>query len=242
MYSSVMEGSLLQVRFNADLELVERLCADAGRFLSSKGLGTLDFELNLILREAVCNAIIHGSGANPARLVDVQMELDTPFIRLRVRDQGEGWNWRGHEWCPPPPDQEGGRGLFILNNYSDKVVFNDSGNEVTITKRYKAQEKSMTSTNIEERRELVMGESLSAGNLDEYRKDFKASVDSGVRELVLDCSALEVVDSMGIGLLVATHNSLNKTGGELIMINTPEPIYNLMSTMRLNRHFTVERT
>lgn len=91
-------------------------------------------------------------------------------------------------------------------------------------------------------REVVaLGASVSAANLDKYRETFRNLLDSGVRELVLDCSQLEVVDSMGIGLLVATHNSLSKADGQLVLTETNESIYKLMSVMRLNRHFTVEK-
>lgn len=241
MYSCRVEGEHLWVRLGAELQLVDRLCSDVSAFLTAHNVHGIEFDFNLILREAVCNAIVHGSGMNHALAIEVSLELRPPDLVLRVRDQGPGWNWEARSQCPPPPDQEGGRGMFILENYADSVSFNKAGNEIIVTKRYEAQEKSMNTTNNDFRREVTMGQSLSAGTLDEYRTVFKEAVSKGVSEIVLDCTALEVVDSMGIGLLVATHNSLHKVGGELVMINTPEPVYNLLSTMRLNRHFTVKR-
>jgi anti-anti-sigma factor len=49
-----------------------------------------------------------------------------------------------------------------------------------------------------------------------------------------------VVDSSGIGLLIATHNSLKTKGGSLRVANASPDILNLFKAMRLDRHFTVE--
>lgn len=241
MYSSVVDDVLLQIQMSADVGLIDRACGDVTAFLAEKGLPQLDFDINLILREALCNAIVHGSQGDTHNNVQVAIEYGAEIMTLRVSDSGAGWNWRAHDWSPPPPVNECGRGLFIIRNYADAIQFNEQGNEIVITKRYAVQENGMDTIKQQGSREVVMGPSLSAGTLDQYRTDFKSFIDGGTRELVLNCSDLEIVDSMGIGLLVATHNSLTKVGGELVMINTPEPVYNLMSTMRLNRHFTVKR-
>ena len=241
MYSKSGGKERLQVVMSADISYIDHLCDDIAAFLADAGLADLEFDVTLMLREAVCNAVLHGSDREQDKQVRVIMERGPESLTLRVRDEGPGWDWKRHDWSPPPPTEEGGRGLFIVRHYSDGVRFNDRGNEISITKRYKAREEGMDTTKQQARREVVMGQILSAGALDEYRADFRRYIEGGVRELVLDCSSLEAVDSMGIGLLVATHNSLTKLGGELVMINTSEPIYNLMSTMRLNRHFTVQR-
>jgi anti-anti-sigma regulatory factor len=50
-----------------------------------------------------------------------------------------------------------------------------------------------------------------------------------------------MVDSVGIGVIIATHNSLDQKGGKLRVINIADDIYGLFSTMRLDRHFSVEK-
>lgn len=237
MYSRKDGDGRCEVRMSADVTHIDRFCGDLSAFLARAGLSALEFDFGLMAREALANAILHGSGGDPDKEVFAVLALESARLSLTVRDQGPGWNWGEHDWSTPPPGSVGGRGLCILRHYSDEVLFNGPGNEVIIIKRLEAQEAGMETT----KQVVVMGQSLSAATLDQYRTEFKGYITSGVRELVLDCSALEVVDSMGIGLLVATHNSLVKQGGELVMTRTSEPIYNLMSTMRLNRHFTVNR-
>ena len=64
-------------------------------------------------------------------------------------------------------------------------------------------------------------------------------VKKGLKELTIDFAGVEVIDSVGLGVVIATHNSLNNTGGKLKIINTSEDIFRLFQTMRLDQHFEV---
>lgn len=51
---------------------------------------------------------------------------------------------------------------------------------------------------------------------------------------------MSMVDSVGIGVIIAAYNSLSQSNRQLKVINVAQDIYGLFSTMRLNRRFTVE--
>ena len=72
-----------------------------------------------------------------------------------------------------------------------------------------------------------------------FRNELRSLVEKGLKELVIDLAGVEMIDSIGLGVFIATHNSLSKTGGKLIVTNVPKDIYNLFRTMRLDQHFTV---
>jgi anti-anti-sigma factor len=74
---------------------------------------------------------------------------------------------------------------------------------------------------------------------DELRTELKRLVGDGVSDLAIDLKGVEAIDSIGIGLLISTHNTLLKTGGGLSILNVSPDIYHLLKTMRLDRHFTV---
>lgn len=57
--------------------------------------------------------------------------------------------------------------------------------------------------------------------------------------LTIDLNESEILDSVGIGVIIATHNSVEKNGGTLRVINVKEDIYDLLCTMRLNNHFEI---
>ncbi len=82
---------------------------------------------------------------------------------------------------------------------------------------------------------------IVASIADEFRNELRKLVQESPREVVIDLAGVEMVDSVGIGILIATHNSLNNAKGELKVINVDKDIYSLFTTMRLDHHFTVEK-
>jgi serine/threonine-protein kinase RsbW len=90
--------------------------------------------LMMAFHEAVTNAIIHGNKLDPAKVVDIKAWFEDHQLVLQVTDQGEGFN---PDALPDPLDENnllksGGRGVFLIRQFSDEVSFNDSGNIVTI--------------------------------------------------------------------------------------------------------------
>jgi anti-anti-sigma factor len=71
------------------------------------------------------------------------------------------------------------------------------------------------------------------------RSKMREMVDSGVRHLTVDLTKVQMVDSSGLGLLMAAHNSLKKAGGELEVVHASEDILHLFRTMRMHQHFSV---
>ncbi|GAB6093840.1 hypothetical protein JCM14469_00920 [Desulfatiferula olefinivorans] len=85
------------------------------------------------------------------------------------------------------------------------------------------------------------GKDVVASMANEFRAELNSQIQESPSELVIDLSGVEMVDSVGIGVIIATHNSLDQKGGKLKVINIADDIYGLFSTMRLDRHFTVEK-
>jgi len=73
----------------------------------------------------------------------------------------------------------------------------------------------------------------------EFKSELKVLLDEGVKDLTIDLAGVEMVDSVGLGVLIATHNSLRQKGSRLVVRNASEDIQMLFKTMRLDRHFTV---
>jgi anti-anti-sigma factor len=83
------------------------------------------------------------------------------------------------------------------------------------------------------------GEDVVAAWVPEFRSKMRGEIAEGTRELVLDLANVHMVDSSGIGLLIAAHNSLHKLGGRLAVIHASEEILILFQTMRIHQHFSV---
>jgi anti-anti-sigma factor len=80
---------------------------------------------------------------------------------------------------------------------------------------------------------------LVAAKLPVLRSRLRAMVNLGILHLTMDLSGTKMVDSAGIGLLIAAHDSLKKAGGELTVIHASKDILELFRTMRINQHFSV---
>ena len=78
-----------------------------------------------------------------------------------------------------------------------------------------------------------------AGAVPELRTALHGLMREDVRELVIDLANVGMVDSMGLGLLIATHNSLRKVGGQLSVVRASADILQLLTTMRIHQHFSI---
>ena len=83
------------------------------------------------------------------------------------------------------------------------------------------------------------GKDIVASRTKSFRKKLKKSVDDGIKEITINFEGVEMVDSVGLGVLIATHNSLSSAGGQLKVANASEDIFKLFKTMRLDQHFEV---
>ena len=85
--------------------------------------------------EAVNNAIIHGNKTDVTKHVNVDFALNDNKLNITVTDEGAGFNPYG---VPDPTSPENieslhGRGVYLMNSLADRIEFNTSGNQVTMT-------------------------------------------------------------------------------------------------------------
>ncbi len=97
----------------------------------------LRFNFRVALTEALSNAMLYGNGHDPAKRVRVEVVARGGRIEARVTDQGTGFD---PDSVPDPTTPENltrpcGRGLFLMRELLDEVVFNDRGNQVTLVLR-----------------------------------------------------------------------------------------------------------
>lgn len=86
------------------------------------------------LTEAVNNAILHGNKSDETKYVCVKTMRRKGHICFRISDEGTGFDPAS---IPDPTLPEnitkcGGRGVFLMQKLSDRVVFSDSGRTVEI--------------------------------------------------------------------------------------------------------------
>ena len=80
---------------------------------------------------------------------------------------------------------------------------------------------------------------ITAVSAPAIRIQLKSLLSRGARDLVVDFVNTRVIDSTGIGLLVATHNSLHRIDGSLALINVSHDLLELLKAFRLDKHFHI---
>lgn len=94
------------------------------------------FEIKLIIIEAVNNAFIHGNKKDKNKSICIRWQFEENLLEVSVTDCGEGVeNLANYNLEECNILAESGRGLQIINSYSDSVEF--KGNSI-IMKKYLA--------------------------------------------------------------------------------------------------------
>ncbi len=86
------------------------------------------------LTEAANNAIIHGNGCDVSKMATITADLDQKrkSVIFTISDEGKGFD---HSTLPDPTapenvDQPNGRGVFLMMQLADMVVFSNKGTTV----------------------------------------------------------------------------------------------------------------
>ena len=93
------------------------------------------FKAELLVREALTNAVVHGCRSDPARQVRCSLRLRRNRLFIAVADEGEGFDWRAARHTKADVSDCSGRGVEILYRYAQHVRFNEKGNVVTMIKQ-----------------------------------------------------------------------------------------------------------
>jgi serine/threonine-protein kinase RsbW len=132
-------GTLVTLRLPSQIECIEeavelvtRHCL-AGQDAASR----TRFRLQVVLSEALSNAIVRGNREDREKWVDVRAELGPDAIRLEVTDEGPGFdpNAVPEPIRPEQLDEANGRGLYLIRKLVDAVEFNERGNSICMILR-----------------------------------------------------------------------------------------------------------
>lgn len=122
----------LRVVLRASHDAVDAAAAVAEAFLGRRAENSALFDVVLILREALLNAVVHGCGLDAEKRVDVRITLEGDQAVIVVADPGPGFAWRDRPPCLPGVCGTSGRGLCIMDLYALSMGFNDAGNILTL--------------------------------------------------------------------------------------------------------------
>ncbi|UCG53450.1 MAG: ATP-binding protein [Candidatus Latescibacterota bacterium] len=105
------------------LGAVDAAVQDLAREFSCAQKWIDDFSTALV--EACTNAIEHGNKYGRKKRVRITVELNQRRIISRVHDQGKGFDFKKYLSHAPPPDplSERGRGIMIMQAFTDQLNY-----------------------------------------------------------------------------------------------------------------------
>lgn len=134
----------LQVRFEktipANVDEIEKTVLELMEIISESDCAKDEaFSIELAVREALANAILHGAKGDSSKTVRICLacEPDRGML-IVVRDPGPGFD---PQEIPSPIVGQNilsnhGRGIFLINQLMDEVRFEKGGTEIHMLKRY----------------------------------------------------------------------------------------------------------
>jgi serine/threonine-protein kinase RsbW len=113
------------------MELIER----------AKCVPGAEFDVELAIREAVGNAVLHGNQENPDKQMHIRCRCESGNgISIVVTDEGNGFDFLKILGNGLTSDFQGshGHGIQLMRAYMDDVRFEKGGSEVHMRKRLRA--------------------------------------------------------------------------------------------------------
>jgi serine/threonine-protein kinase RsbW len=124
------------------IEAVANAAAAVADFVKSCGLEEQDaFGVDMAVREAVTNAMVHGNQEDETKSVEVVFGCQGNALEIEVSDQGEGFDPAS---VPDPTEpanilKPSGRGIFLIRNFMDEVEWfarADGGTTLRMVKKF----------------------------------------------------------------------------------------------------------
>lgn len=121
----------LECSFSADISLVDRLIEQVEQFLNDRCSSRTFFNITILLREALNNAIFHGAGQDKSLTVECSAHLKGDKVTFVITSPGVGFPWKK---ClnkdPAGSTSQSGWGMFLIRQYSDGFEYHDSGKKL----------------------------------------------------------------------------------------------------------------
>ena len=89
--------------------------------------------IELVVGEAINNAIIHGNKGDVSKMVTINAEVSPEnILTVTVQDEGDGFDYNriADPTLPENIENPTGRGVFLMKQLADLVIFSNNGNTI----------------------------------------------------------------------------------------------------------------
>lgn len=137
-----MTEETIELRLPSRIDAIDEAAIAVASFASRSGIDEqAAFGVDMAVREAIANAVIHGNKLDEDKFVTISVASSPDSLEIKVRDQGQGFD---PGTLSDPTEEENimktsGRGIFFMRNFMDEVdwsVHPEGGTAVRMIKRF----------------------------------------------------------------------------------------------------------
>lgn len=108
------------------MDLLHEHCADEQQ----------EIDIMIALQEGLANAVLHGSGSDPSKIIRCSVNITPEAITIVIRDPGQGFDTA----AATDSTEDGtnltqhGRGIYLMRSLMDEVSYRHGGSELRLKK------------------------------------------------------------------------------------------------------------
>jgi len=242
MFSVNEENDRMEIRLSSRLDLVDRVVGQAGLYLPQLATEA-GFGFKLILRELMINAIEHGNKGNPDKLVAVAIRLlEGERVKLRVEDQGEGFDWSTIDFVMKDADEAvRERGLALVNRYADALEWENGGRAALAWYSIPRGTRASFVQEGDLGRVAVQG-AISASSVEELRTCMLSALQCQCADYLFDFTEVPDMDSIGLSLLLGLGKMAltERAGKQIRVVGASDDLRALLTFARADKFYRFE--
>lgn len=241
IFESIESDTSITYLLSSKMLLADRVIQETKNFLKRLGFEAFS-EFNLILRELLINAVEHGSKNTASKTITCSVKhMRDVLFELTVTDQGKGFDYNKLDMeIPTDIGKLRKRGYAFIHAFSEKIEFNDKGNQVTV---YHNTFKETGFDTIIDKDCLVICPSgdITASAMQKFGTLLKKNVQAGTRKFRFDLLKVAEIDSVGLSAFIVLNKMLLKTGEKpgLEIINANPEIAELFYMTNLDKAYKI---
>ena len=238
------------------IDTIATAAAAVAEFVGRSGISDdAAFGIDMAVREAVTNAVLHGNRQDEEKTVDIILKSSPDAVEISVHDQGPGFQpGRSPRSNSPREHLKSLRPwhLFHAQFYGrSRLVdqtrrwYNGAHAQATLIRNCIKEISEMAELNINERQagdvtvldmsgKITIGEGSVA-----LRTAIRRLLEEGKKRILLNLAGVGYIDSSGIGELVSSYTAINKEGGQLKLLNLTQKLQDLLTITKLLTVFDV---
>ncbi len=122
----------IRIILPATYENVDRAAEEIKIYLEKIGVNSMVFHIVLGIREALTNAVKHGSLNDEEKRVFCELKKERKLLTIRVEDEGKGFEWKRYLFNKISSGVDSGRGIAIMRGCFKTMKYNKKGNRLIL--------------------------------------------------------------------------------------------------------------